>query len=104
MQNLNPNKAHGHDKISGDPFCRPLELILNDGLANGVFPSDWKKVNIVPGHKKNDKQRLNNYRSLFLLPISGKIFERLTFNEMFGFFIENDRISQHPFGFKPGDS
>ena len=26
------------------------------------------------------------------------------FNEMFGFFIENDLISQHQSGFKPGDS
>ena len=104
MWNLNPNKAHGHDKISGDSFCRPLELILNNCLANGVFPSDWKKGNIVPGHKKNDKQRLSNYRSLFLLPVSGKIFERLIFNKMFGFFIEDDLISQHQSGFKPRDS
>ena len=41
IQNLNPNKAHGYDKISirllrlcGDSLCRPLELIFNDCLAN----------------------------------------------------------------------
>ena len=65
---LNPNKAHGHDKISirmlricGYLLCRRLELIFNDFLANGIFPSDWKKDNIVPVQKKNNKQRLNNY-------------------------------------------
>ena len=111
IQNLNPNKAHGHDKISiwmlkicGNSLYRPSELILIDCLVNGIFPSVWKKGNIVPVHKKNDKQRLNNYRPISLLPICSKIFEQLIFNEMFGFFIENDLISQHQSGFKPGDS
>ena len=61
-------------------------------MANGVFPSDWKKGNIVPVRKKNDKWRLRNYQSIFLLPIYSKILERLMFNEMFGFFTENDVI------------
>ena len=111
IQNLNPNKAHGHDKISiwmlkicGNSLYRPSELILIDCLVNGIFPSVWKKGNIVPVHKKNDKQRLSNYRPISLLPICSKIFEQLIFNEMFGFFIENDLISQHQSGFKPGDS
>ena len=111
IQNLNPNKAHGHDKVSiwmlkicGNSLYRPSELILIDCLVNGIFPSVWKKGNIVPVHKKNDKQRLNNYRPISLLPICSKIFEQLIFNEMFGFFIENDLISQHQSGFKPGDS
>ena len=111
IQSLNPNKAHGHGKISirmlkicGDSLCRPLELISNECLANGIFTSDWKKGNIVHVHKKNDKQRLNNYRPISLLTICNKIFERLMFNEMFKFFIENDLISQHESGYKPGDS
>ena len=91
-------------KICENSICRPLELIFNDCLANGIFPSDWKKGNIVPVYKKNDKQRLNNYQSKSLLPICSKIFKQLIFNEMFGFFIVNDLISQHHSRFKPGDS
>ena len=90
-------------KICGDSFCRPLEVIFNDCLASGIYPSDWKKGNIVPVYKKNDKQRLNNYGPISLLPICSRIFERIIFNEMFGFFIENDLVSQHQSGFKPGD-
>ena len=100
IQNLNPNKAHDHDKISirmlkicKNSICRPLELIFNDCLENGIFPSDWKKGNVVSVHKKNDKQRLDNYQSISLLPIFSKIFEQLVFNEMFRFLIENDLIS-----------
>ena len=83
-------------------MCRPLELIFNDCLANGIFPSDWKKGNIVPVHKKNYKQRLNNYQPISLLPICRRFFERLIFNKIFGFFIEDDLISQHQSGFKLG--
>ena len=111
IQNLNPKKAHGHDKISirmlklcDDSLCRPLELIFKDCLTNGKFPSDWKKGSIVPVHKKNDKQCLSNYRPISLLPICNKIFERLIFDEMFQLFVENNLISQHQSGFKPDDS
>ena len=82
--NLNPNTPHGHDKITirmleiwGNPLCRPLEVIFNDCLANGIFPSDWNKGNIVPVHKKSDKQGLNNYRPISLLPICGNFFSFL---------------------------
>ena len=70
----------------------------------GFFPSEWKKANIVPIHKKGDKKTLENYRPVSLLPICGKILERLLFNETFNFFIENKLISSNQSGFKPDDS
>ena len=110
IQNLDPNKAHGHDNISirmvkvcGPSIYKPLEIIFNQCLETGVFPSEWKKGNIVPIHKKGDKQMLQNYRPVSLLPICGKILERLMFNEMFEFFIENKLISSSQSGFKPGN-
>ena len=55
-------------------------------------------------HKKGDKQILKNYRLVSLLPICGKIFERLIFKELFHFLLENNLISPNQFGFKPGNS
>ena len=111
IQNLDPNKAHGHDNISirmlkicGSSIYKPLEMIFKQCIETGVFPTEWKKANIVPIHKKGDKQTLENYRPVSLLPICGKILERLMFNEMFNFFIENKLISSNQSGFKPGDS
>ena len=68
------------------------------------FLLNGKKANIVPIHKKGDKQTLENYRPMSLLPICEKILERLIFHEMFNFFIENKFISLNQPGFKRGDS
>ena len=111
IQNLDSNKAHAHDNINirmlqicGDSIYEPLETIFRQALLTGVFPSEWKKGNIAPLHKKSDKQNIKNCRPVSLLPICGKIFERLTFNKMFKFFTSNNLISPKQSGFKPGDS
>ena len=111
INNLDPNKAHDHDEVSirmlkicGNSICRPLSIIFKTCLRTGIFSLEWKKVNIVPIHKKGDKQTVINYRPVSLLPICGKIFERLLFNEMLNFFLENDLISQKQSGFRLGAS
>ena len=61
-------------------------------------------ANVVPVHKKRDKQILKNYRPVSLLPICGKVFERLVYNSLFEYFIENGLISPNQSGFTSGDS
>ena len=90
INNLDLDKAHGHDmlsirmiKLCGNSICKPLSIIFNDCLKEGKFPSDWKKAHVAPVHKKGDKQCLENYRPISLLPICSEIFERLIYNELF---------------------
>ena len=90
-------------KICGKSICRQLELIFNECVSNGGFPSEWKKGNVVPIHKKNERQCLENYCPVSLLPFCGKILERLIFNDMFPYFIKNGLIVQNQSGFEPGD-
>ena len=111
IQNVDPNKAHGCNKINlrmikicGKSICKPLQLIFSQCIDTSSFPLEWKKANVVPVHKKGDKQCLKNYQPGSLLPICEKIFERLIFNEMFRFLIENNLTSTNQSGFKPGDS
>ena len=47
---------------------------------------------------------MKNYRPISLLPVAGKIFERILYNNMYEFFTENNLISPSQPGFKPGDS
>ena len=90
-------------KISGCSIYKPLKIIFRQAVLTGVFPSEWKKVNIVRVHKKIDKQNIKNYRPVSLLPICGKIFKRLIFNDIFKF-ISNNHAALNQLGFKPGNS
>ena len=54
-----------------------LEIIFKTCLRNGRFPLERKKANVVPIHKKCDKQTIENCCPVSPLPICGKIFERL---------------------------
>ena len=91
-------------KICGDSFLKPLELIFKSCIESGKFPIEWKKANVVPVHKKNNRQLIENYRPISLLPVCGKILERIIYNKMFEFFSENELISHNQSGFRPGDS
>ena len=113
IENLDPNKAHGHDMISvrmiklcGISICKPLEIIFQNCLHSCMFPSKWKKVNVVPTFEKGDKQCIKNYRPVSLLLVCSKVFERLLYNNMFSYFFssENDLISPKHSGFRPADS
>ena len=93
IKNLDPNKVHGHDMISmrmlklcGISICKPLRIIFQNCLRSGMFPSKWKKANVVPTFEKGNKQCIKNYFPVFLLSVCGKVFERLLYNNMFSFF------------------
>ena len=63
IQNLDPNKAYGHDQISfcmlkicGETICKQLECMFRECLSTGIYLLEWKKDNLVPIIKKADKQ------------------------------------------------
>ena len=47
---------------------------------------------------------MKNYCPISLLPVSGKIFQRLLYDSTFKFFTKDNLVSQNQSGFKPGDS
>ena len=108
---LNVNKAYGPDglsprfiKMSGQSLVKPLTKIFNMSLENGIFPSNWKKANVLPLHKKSSKQSADNYRPVSLLCILGKIFERIMFKHVYNHLHENKLLSSWQSGFIPGSS
>ena len=103
--------AHGHDMISirmiklcGISIYKLLEIIFQNCLRLGKFPSEWKKANVAPTFKIGDKQCIKNHHPVSLLPVCGKVFESLLYNNMFSFFSKNNLILPKQSGFRPGDS
>ncbi len=82
MQKL--KKAHGCDNISmamlklcPTEIAVPLSLIFQQCIDTGKFPDSWKLANVQPVHKKNNRQIKSNYRPISLLPLCGKILEKV---------------------------
>ena len=105
------NKAHGYDdisirllKICDSSIVRTLSIIFKNCLQTGAFPNNWKKSNVVPIHKKGDKQLLQNYHPVSLLPVCNKISERIVFNPMLQFLEENNLLCPHESRFSSSDS
>ena len=69
-------------RICGKSICKALQLIFNQCIT---------LVNV------------KNNLSVLSLPICEKILEKLIFNEMLRFLIENNLISSNQSGFKAGD-
>ena len=72
-----------------------MAYILNICFISFTF--DFNMANLL------SKKNVKNCRPDLLLPVFRKIFERLIYNEMYSFFIENDLISPDQLDFKQGD-
>ena len=54
--------------------------------------------------KKGSRQLKKNYRPISMLPICGKLFEKLIFDEIYDHLVKNDLLTSNQSGFRPGDS
>ena len=95
------HKAHGQDdifirmiNISDKSLLKPLIIFFQNWAKLSYYPNRWKRSHIIPLHKNNNKQLVKNYRAISLLPIFGKIFEKIIFNKIYQFLLE-ERLLNH---------
>ena len=111
VTSLDQNEAHGRDeilirmiKLGVSSISKPLHLIFRDCLETDSLSKEWEKANKIPVHKKGDKQLITNYRPVSLLPICGKVFEKIIFNPLFVYLNNNNLLNSNQSDFRPGDS
>ena len=111
IRSLNSNKAHGCDeisvrmiKLSDAALVVPLKIKFTNCSRCGLFPQIWKCANVVPVHKKNETNLKENYRPFSLLPIFGKILEKLIYDSLYSHLVSCELLNSNQSGFRPGDS
>ena len=55
---------------------------MNDSLKTGAFPDPLKLAEIRPIHKKEDPFDKYNYRSISILPLISKVFEKIMYSQV----------------------
>ena len=91
-------------KICDKSLLKPLTILFQNSTKSSCYPVIWKRSNIIPAHKKNDKQLVENYRPVSLLPIFGKIFEKIIFDRLYNFLLQEELLNPNQSGFRPSDS
>ena len=111
IETIDSNEAHDCDGISlrmlklyVTSISKPLHILFNNRVINECFPNECKKTNVIPVHKKGDKQIINNSRPVSLLPICSKIFEKNIFNSLFESLEDNKLLNSNQSGLRSGDS
>ena len=109
--NLDPNKASGPDMISNKMILKiaaviekPLCIVFNRSLNEGIFPDIWKLGNLVLLFKRGDRSIPANNRPVSLLSNLGKIQERIVFKHMYNHLHSNNLLFKYQSGFRPGHS
>ena len=102
-------KSSGIDNLSSrickDAFLAlPEQLIFNCSLATGIFPDQWKAAKVVPLFKGGDRENVENYRPVSLLPLPGKILEKIVHSRLTDYFGHTNFISENQGGFRKGFS
>ena len=111
IKSLGPTTAHGCDNLSAkmiqifkEVISTPLKLIFDKSLKKEKLPEIWKAGNVVSVQKKEDNSLVKHYHPISLLPIFGKVFERVVYNSLFNYFLHNKLFTPSQSRFLPGDS
>ncbi|KAL0871522.1 hypothetical protein ABMA27_005236 [Loxostege sticticalis] len=104
LKKLDTSKGPGPDglpplffKLTADTICKPLYIIYNKCMAEGVFPKVWKHANITPVHKNGSKHNVEQYRPISILSALSKLFERLVHNQIYPILHKTIIEEQHGF-------
>ena len=107
INNMKASKSCGPNSIStnlliefSNYLVQPLASIINLSLQQGLFPSLNKEADVCPIHKKNEKDKCENYRPISLLSNISKIFERIMYNRLDNFLDMSDILYKFQFGFR----
>ena len=72
---MDSTKARGYDNLSvrmikmcSESITLPLKIIFQESLKKGKFPEIWKKANVVPVHRRENKTFIVNYLLISLRP------------------------------------
>ena len=109
ISGFKPKNSSGDDNLSlkvlkriAEKLSKPLSVLINQSLDNGIFPQALKLAKVVPLFKKGNPYLFNNYRpiSYRLLSLS-KVYEKVAHSQLMSYFTSNKLFLPNQYGFRP---
>ncbi|KAJ8710369.1 hypothetical protein PYW07_009735 [Mythimna separata] len=108
IKRLEEGKAPGYDMIDATLLkhlpkkgITLITIIINACLRLSIYPAQWKIAQVImvpkPGKPPHE---VGSYRPISLLPVVGKLLERIILNRMRPYL--DEVIPEHQFGFREG--
>ena len=101
------NSSAGYDELPASimkqcigSYIDPLIFLINQSIAQGVFPAELKIARVIPLYKGENNQLIHNYRPISVLSFFSKIFEKIIYKYVLDFFDDNNILYDHQFGFR----
>ena len=91
-------------KSSAKIISPVLAQYFNILMQKGVFPDCLKLGKVSPIFKKGNSEHLENYRPISILPIFGKIFEKVIHSRIYNFLCSKNLIYDKQYGFRKSHS
>ena len=87
-----------------EKILEPLKHVLNLSVSKGIFPKELKIAKVIPLHKGNETNIVNNYRPISLLPLFSKIYEKIMYTRLISFLETYKLLYELQFGFRKDHS
>lgn len=108
---MNVNKACGIDNISAmtikncsNVLSPHISKLINLCFESGEYPNGLEIAKVVPIYKSAEKNRVENYRPISVLPILNNIVERAIYNRLLSFLEATKFFYEQQYGFRPKHS
>ena len=82
----------------------PMTRLFNRCITERWFPDVFKLACVSPVYKKGDVEDLSNYRPISILPVIGKVFERLLKDQLVQYLEHVALLNTAQHGFRAGRS
>ena len=107
VRDINVSKSSGLDSISSFIIKEAFGILLpqitymmNLSVKTSIFPKAWKKALVIPIPKSGNLTQVQNYRPISLLPLPGKILEKLVHKQLENYIETNSLLVDTQHGFR----
>ena len=87
-------------KVGMPVLAGSLSRLFNMSMSLGIFPDEWKIARVAPIYKDGSEDENSNYHPISVLPVISRLFEKLVYDQFYGFLNVNKLLFSQQSSFR----